>query len=713
MNWTGGTLSRHSKRGQNALVEKQKQHFAKARANQQTLRGTPARPRIFGMENDEEGLDAKSSRHPSNTSAQRQSKLDAFDDFAPVVSRLSSMELKSVKQNHTVLKRSTKDPRRQESTSSDIAKHTGHRSAERKRSAKDLGPNSNSGVEDVAVYDETELQRQRRQLLIKTDWVGLQAPNPLHMDFVSDRGKENFGKRRRVEPQLAQNQDYNKRPYVSSIIQHAGPHMNAVPSESIQIRIGDDASTNRMSQTQDFRSPAGRVSSQPRSSSSMLLDDHAQVMAEPRHARSNIISKPTQEVLQNDSPLARLNPNTPTREDFVEATDEDYENSSKYEWPVSSDYGRAAQNVHNPIVHRNSSQQADFVVDSLPLEDQAHLSPERPEVRMPNTGHQSEDAHGASVQQVAAQPSNERNDDARKRQPLAKLPHHSPPEAPAHFVKPRLLNLPKLTTKQIEPAANTSVPPTPASLAGLNALCQTRTAPGPTEPAPKVEDDADAIWKAFVFGNPKSPSMNKKVAASNLTHPTKPATSSLEVRPPTPKRRHRSSSILTSIPSDSANAYAKTTAATVAHSSSSAFQSDDRAVNNNIAYSQLPNDHLSLSGTVTTISEFDRVSSVANASTIPAILRTDRPVFRRSSPDPLIVDHDRLTEMTARKIEKQSGFRKPKIIFNRPRPFEGSDSKAEERYEIVHVGRGVGRRAREILKDAEGEEGMMEDIEEV
>lgn len=670
MNWTGGTLSRHSKRGPNALVEKQKQHFAKARANQQTLRGTLARPKIFGMQIDEEGPDAKPSRHASNTSAQRQSKLDAFDDFAPVVNRLSSMEPRSVKQN-PVLKHSTKQSRRQDSTSSDIAKHTGHQSAKRKRSAKDSAPNSTLGVNNVVVYDETELERQRGQLLTKTDWVGLQAPNSLHMDFVSDRGKENFGKRRRVEPQLAQHQDYKRRAYVSSIIQHAGPHMNAnaIPSESVQIRIGDDALTNR-SQTQDVRSPARRVSSQPRSSSSMLLDDHAQVMAGPRQPLSNR-SRPNHEVLRSDSPLARLNANTPTREDFVEATDEDYENSSKYEWPVSSDYGLAAQNAHDFEVPRNSSQRADFVVDSLPLEDQARMAPERPEVHgfiqamegVPDTGNQSKNAHVAAVQQEAAQPFSEHNDDARKPELLAKLPDHSPAKAPEHFVKPRLLNasllpppVPKPTTKQVGPAANSSVPPTPASLAALNTLCQRKTSHGPPKPAAKPEDDADAIWKAFVFGKPRSPSSKEETKASTLTQATKPDRSSMEVRPPTPTRKQRSSSILTSIPSDLANADAKTTAATVAHSSSSAFQSDDR-----------------------------------------------------SSPDPLIVGHD----MAARKstiTKKQSGFKKTKIIFNRPRSFAGT---TDEKYEIVHVGRGGGWRAREILKDADGEEGEMEDIEEV
>lgn len=69
--------------------------------------------------------------------------------------------------------------------------------------------------------------------------------------------------------------------------------------------------------------------------------------------------------------------------------------------------------------------------------------------------------------------------------------------------------------------------------------------------------------------------------------------------------------------------------------------------------------------------------------------------------------------MAARKstiTKKQSGFKKTKIIFNRPRSFAGT---TDEKYEIVHVGRGGGWRAREILKDADGEEGEMEDIEEV
>jgi len=467
----------------------------------------------------------------------------------------------------------------------------------------------------------------------------------------------------------------------------------------------------------------------------MLVDDHAQVTAKPRRP---ICAISNQEVVGSDGLLAHLK--TPTRDDFFEATDEEYGNGSRYEWPVSSDYGRAAQNGHDLQQHGDSFPRADFTTNSLLVEDQAQIPLETTEVpnlvegvqSVPKTSRQVKDAENAHIQQNTVQTIAQDTDDAwqsRVQLSPGRL-QHSPPIAAEQSTQSQRLNklftapsVPKPMTKQAQSTASTSDPTTPASLVALDALCQRKALSPPMKPPPppQVEDDdADAIWKAFVFGMPKSPSGNAKSTTENLTKTAKAPTASMEVGPATPTRKHRSSSILTSIASDSNNADAKTTAATVGHSSSSAFQSDDERAMTNYSVSE-GSSHCRIAktsplNTAMTNSDFDRVSSIANASTIPAMIRTTLPVLRRSSPDPLIADHDQaqLAMSTNGMAKRQSGFKKPKIIFNRLRPFDGGAASVEEEsYEIVHIGQGGGRRARAILRDAEGEGEEMDDIEEI
>lgn len=708
------------------MIEKQKQHFANMRAKQQTLGGTPVRPKIFGEGTEEAQDNVRSLQHASNSAVQcqRQSRLEAFDDFAPVVGRLSSMTPRRAGQNHIGSDYRIQQLQRQE----DVNKHTQKLSAKRKRSPQISSMTHRSSAQAVMVYDENELDRQRKQLLTRKDWVGLQAPDPLQLDFVSNREKENFRKRRGVQPLPAPDPQYVKRAYVSSIKEYPGRQINAVPSESIQIKIGDDALTSRMSQTQHQGSASKRASSPLHSSSSMLFDDHAQVVTETLEP-INQMPKHTPQVVKSDSTLARLNPNTPTRDDIVEATDEEYGNSSKYEWPTSSGYGRVIQKVHDYKGHTDTHEQAD-PVDSLPLDEQGytlsesetlHESNEDPQIA-PNAGFGCEETHNTDSQNVShAVGRRKDNVGEHLTQRSPNLFRHSAPRPPKHFSQPQLLSktqslntVSETVSKQHPTVA--SVPPTPASLAALNLLSQTKAPQPSVKPIEQTaQDDADAAWKAFVFGIPKSPSMNNEATASNLTKAAKPPTASMEVRPPTPVRKQRSSSILTSIHSESSHADAKTTVATVARSSSSAFQSDERAREDCIV-SHSPANNLSPAKTITSDSDFDRVSSVANASTIPAVLRTDLPVFRRSSPDPLSVDHDVSADGATqhKPARKQQGFKKPKIIFNRPRPFRGAASDTrEERHEVVYIGHRGNQRARELLKEAENEVDETEDIEDI
>jgi len=319
-------------------------------------------------------------------------------------------------------------------------------------------------------------------------------------------------------------------------------------------------------------------------------------------------------------------------------------------------------------------------------------------------------------------------------------PTRSPPAPlPSLFTIRQIESAPVaiMTTNQPD---TTTVPPTPASLKALETLCEAK-APRTiaTEPesiaatpnslkalktlcqAPpqakaiirksKPVHDPDAAWKAFVFGH-------KPIAAAEpdldiLAPAIKPdVNSSTAANPPTPKhqQRHRSSSFLTSIASSSSHADARTTAAIHAPSSSAALQSDIGVVSPVQTHRASPQ------------ASFDRPSSIANASIMPAVLRTETqgPVQRISSPDPL--QGQSLAESSSDPLTTGhgQGRKKMRMVFSKPKPFgrskvhgegEMQDAGDSDNEHVVYIGQGRGKRARarHAGSDVEEVEGIEDD----
>lgn len=87
MNWTGGRLQRHTKKGRGGIINKQKQHFAKARALGQSTRTTQDEL-IASLALGQQDVHDKTNCG-SGTRFNRQSSLIEYPNTAPLAKRLS------------------------------------------------------------------------------------------------------------------------------------------------------------------------------------------------------------------------------------------------------------------------------------------------------------------------------------------------------------------------------------------------------------------------------------------------------------------------------------------------------------------------------------------------------------------------------------------------------------------------------------------------
>ena len=772
MNWTGGNLQRHSRKsGHNATIEKQKQHFAKSRTRLQN--GNAARPAIFGEDlEDEHTFQQPVLQQP--TPARRQSKLEGFTDFAPVIDRLGSMTSKRPRV-HDSRSRSSKLP------SSQKLQSVSHEPQSEPSQPRDEDPRFKRPRIDqgLGLSASEKLERQRQLLLGKSDWVGLQTANTLHHDFVSDRGKDNFGKRRRVDKEVSHRQhnpDHAQRVYVSSVRDFPRrrddqPIPDGTLSDSIQIKIGNDALTSRLSVSQ-YAETARESPLQVASSDSMLRDEDDDLQDPAQHSLFLNFKRGRQKLhhAQSESPLGHLQGQA--RDSFVEATDEDYEIATD----IGSGHHAGSNAALSPPGHKQPEEtRSPHVSESAfgsmesphqrghhsparvfqkqgPLRklarDKPHEEAESDMQEEVNKEHDFQTSHLKNehawqhfIKTTAVGDGEETSEDVllpilRKRAQL--IPSPQPP-LPSLFSNPQIHVAP-IAVRTTNKSDAAPVPPTPASLKALDALCQARppqaaaTEPDSITPTPnslkalktlcqapapqakaagkklKPVSDPDAAWKAFVFGHKAPVTAEPALPGLDVLAPAnRPVlNSSNHANPPTPRhhQRNRSSSFLTSIGSSSSHADACTTAAMHAPSSSAALQSDSGVV------SPLQT-HRSASQ-----ASFDRPSSVANASIMPAVLRTNeqRPMQRISSPDPLQAESspDPLT------VGHTQGRQRLRMVFSKPKPFgrsvddgnvETRDADRSTKEHVVYIGQGRGRRARARAQDADNEADEMDMIE--
>ncbi|EKG20356.1 hypothetical protein MPH_02281 [Macrophomina phaseolina MS6] len=213
MNWTGGTLQRHS--NNNPLTRRQKRHFAKLRAHvhhKDPANGSsPFVPRFLQPgEAEYEALDGASGRQP----LKRQKALDQYETVAPLAQRLSALKPHPPTYRHISRRNRRGSPNA--ATHSPLASREGNLSLSL-HAVVVSHANANNGRKTQAQkeYDMPEsyrkqnfacnntwtdeaVQCQRDILLARRDWAGLEPSSPVRMRFPSSQEREALGKRHKT-----------------------------------------------------------------------------------------------------------------------------------------------------------------------------------------------------------------------------------------------------------------------------------------------------------------------------------------------------------------------------------------------------------------------------------------------------------------------------------------------------------------------------------
>lgn len=305
MNWTGGKLQRQMKWGKTQQSE-QKQHFASVRTKLQNGDNDPASfvPSFMQIPSVNRAHALGQIGRPTRA---RQKVLEEYELVAPVVDRLKFMtpRRQGTKRNRTGAQGVSN--RRSSSMRSDGieagVKHIGLEDVN-----SETFENEQQHIHDADVArDEAEtrnalqelttndLAAQRRRLLDRPDWLGLNSTTHLHLDFVSDRGKEPVAKRRKITQadKIRHEEQQRLRRRVPSIqdeymMRGALAPRNTIDDGSIKIKIGDAAFVSQTDAMSQARAPAGRAAMQ--SFEPMLLDEDADLPQNPA-GKSKFIGK--------------------------------------------------------------------------------------------------------------------------------------------------------------------------------------------------------------------------------------------------------------------------------------------------------------------------------------------------------------------------------------------------------------------------------------
>ena len=285
MNWTGGRLQR-SKANANTLVKTQKQHFAKARLRLQNGQSSQSQLAFsiahgqhgFGTEmQDDKHFDEHYRRRtrphsqeiiqgevPHAKHCPRSKRRHKDSRIEPQAKRRRSAE-STYHRNGNIAATKTKPTQRL---------HDTEKETRPPNLASVVHPNRKS-----AAAEANTLQKVKRDLLKKSDWMGLSAARPLTMAFTSVEEMENIGKRRRITE--ADGSNKAAAPCGSRFhiifnryhrIDQNGSNASILPTEDASVRIG----TN-IHQTQTTPLLSNEESSIPKASQSasteyMLLD---------------------------------------------------------------------------------------------------------------------------------------------------------------------------------------------------------------------------------------------------------------------------------------------------------------------------------------------------------------------------------------------------------------------------------------------------------
>lgn len=292
MDWTGGVRRRFAAGKNNALVQKQKAHFAKVRA---TLQNTPSsqhtfRPDLFDAAGDDIGELVDKRRRLDEYA--REGRVKRGSEKHRQRAHTSTIYSSHRKSPDRPLQRNPSlrcERQRAKRASSVVSISPGtsassspsSRSSRRSAQAPTRTRQHSRPLHHMA-EDEQLLTANRRRLLARTDWLGLAAARPVQMKFSSYRDKDQIGKRRKVEKSGHRAKPAGRRLltplFEERLLQPEYLMSGALPADDIRIRIGTDALASQTQRSRQSHTPANASVRQastefgPLSEESMLLD---------------------------------------------------------------------------------------------------------------------------------------------------------------------------------------------------------------------------------------------------------------------------------------------------------------------------------------------------------------------------------------------------------------------------------------------------------
>lgn len=228
----------------NALLQKQKAHFARARSKLQNSPGSQRTSRP-GIARRPEASGVKEKRIPSRSHAYAGSMSHEYVIEGRGKQRELSQSL-FPKKSPSIISISSGN-----SSSSALSSSDGRKPQQRPAGDR---PSTNPIRPDID--EEQLLVAKRRRLLARKDWLGVSVARPLQMDFPSSRDKDRIGKRRKIEGSGRRSKAAVKRlltpPFEERLPQPDALMSGALPAEDepMRVKIGADAFA---SQTQRSR----------------------------------------------------------------------------------------------------------------------------------------------------------------------------------------------------------------------------------------------------------------------------------------------------------------------------------------------------------------------------------------------------------------------------------------------------------------------------
>jgi hypothetical protein len=279
MDWTGGARRRFAPKKNNAVLQRQKSYFAKARGalNNTTPSHTAFQPFT------------KLSNPGSKGELQPHRDLLESEIGGPrelhAKSRMSTQELGSGKERRGRLARFSShrfdqqsSRRRSPGANSSIYSRRAPSTHSRQAKEQQNSHHHKMASTDNMSEEERLLLANRRRLLAQSDWLGLAPTQPLQMKFSTSHDKDRVGKRRKVDSVTSKKgEPAGQRlftPLFDERLQQQDHFMSgALPQDDFHFKIGTDALATQTQPSNRSHTPGKTSLRQPSTDFELLSEE--------------------------------------------------------------------------------------------------------------------------------------------------------------------------------------------------------------------------------------------------------------------------------------------------------------------------------------------------------------------------------------------------------------------------------------------------------